>query len=90
VGFCRNQISKYQQGEYIMNTVLKSGRTTAEIQSLGAELVSLKKDGCEYIWNGDKTYWAGHAPVLFPICCAVNIFILAAANSIARGMPSNW
>jgi galactose mutarotase-like enzyme len=53
-----------------MDIQLKNGRAAVEIQSLGAELVSFQKDGYEYIWNGDKTYWAGHAPVLFPICCA--------------------
>lgn len=35
----------------------------------GAELNSItsKKDGTEYLWNGNKNYWGYHAPVLFPI-----------------------
>lgn len=33
----------------------------------GAMLNSLKKDGVEYLWQGDKAYWAGQAPVCFPI-----------------------
>lgn len=56
-----------------MNIVLRNNIATAEIRKLGAELVNFRRmdNGCEYIWNGDSRYWAGHAPVLFPIVCAV-------------------
>lgn len=47
---------------------LKSGAYEAKIASLGAELVSLKKDGRESIWYGTAPYWTSHAPILFPIC----------------------
>lgn len=42
---------------------------TIKINELGAELVSVidNKSGYEYMWQGDKRYWAGTAPVLFPI-----------------------
>lgn len=33
----------------------------------GAELVSLKCGGREYMWNGDSNYWGRIAPILFPI-----------------------
>ncbi|MCC8074158.1 MAG: aldose 1-epimerase family protein [Clostridiales bacterium] len=33
----------------------------------GAQLNSLKKSGYEYLWQGDSKYWAGQAPVCFPI-----------------------
>lgn len=35
----------------------------------GAELTSIrsKKDGTEYLWNGNPEYWNRHAPILFPI-----------------------
>lgn len=38
-------------------------------KSLGAELTSvvLKKDGTEYLWQGDPTIWADHAILQFPI-----------------------
>ena len=45
---------------------------TAKVDSLGAQLVSLK--GCgghEYLWVGDPEYWREHAPVLFPIVGAL-------------------
>lgn len=43
---------------------------TVKISDLGAELKSAvcKADGCEYLWQGDPTYWKGTAPWLFPIC----------------------
>jgi galactose mutarotase-like enzyme len=57
-----------------MKHVLKSKRFTAEIKQAGAELTSFKnmETGCEYLWTGDKNYWADHSPVLFPIVCAAN------------------
>ncbi len=48
---------------------LTNGIITAEVSEIGAELKSLRKDGCEYIWEGDPAIWAGTAPVLFPILC---------------------
>lgn len=44
----------------------------ATIESLGAELSSLRRldTGVDYLWGGDARFWAGHAPVLFPIVCA--------------------
>lgn len=38
----------------------------AEISSLGAELVSLKRGNNEYLWQGDPDFWAGQSPLLFP------------------------
>lgn len=53
------------EGEF----VLKNSFVSAHIRTKGAELVSLRGlgDGTEYIWQGDATYWAGQAPLLFPI-----------------------
>lgn len=57
-----------------MNKVLKNDLAVVQIKKLGAEVVSFKKkeDNCEYMWNGDEKYWSEHAPLLFPIVCAVN------------------
>lgn len=40
-----------------------------EVNSAGAELMSLKtrKDGLEFLWQGDPKYWKRRAPLLFPI-----------------------
>lgn len=51
------------------NITLKSGNTTAVIATKGAEMISFKDDhGREVIWQADPSVWAGHAPILFPIC----------------------
>lgn len=51
---------------------LKNKNFTAKVDSLGAQLVSLRgADGFEYLWTGDPHYWAGQAPVLFPIVGAL-------------------
>lgn len=47
---------------------LKNNILTACINSLGAELVSVKRGDCEYMWQKDPAFWDGCAPVLFPIC----------------------
>ena len=41
-----------------------------KVSSRGAELTSIKNkdNGVEYLWQGDEKYWAGQAPVMFPIC----------------------
>lgn len=42
---------------------------TAVVSSMGAELISVKKndDSREYMWDGDPQYWKRHSPVLFPL-----------------------
>ncbi|MBE5968037.1 MAG: aldose 1-epimerase family protein [Lachnospiraceae bacterium] len=52
-----------------MKYVLENEYLTVTFQSLGGALSSIQnKEGLEYLWQGDKTYWGGQAPVLFPIC----------------------
>lgn len=46
--------------------ILKHGPMTATIKTLGAELVSLTKNGRQYLWQGDAKYWNGQSPLLFP------------------------
>lgn len=42
-----------------------------EIANHGAELKSAVRDGFEYMWCADETYWARTSPVLFPIVGAL-------------------
>ncbi len=51
--------------------ILKNENLTAQISEIGAELKSLKKRGEEYIWQADPQVWAGSAPILFPMLCAL-------------------
>lgn len=39
----------------------------ASVDTAGAQLMSLKKDGGEYLWQRDPKWWPRCAPVLFPI-----------------------
>ena len=41
---------------------------TVTINDLGAEVFSIKKDGREYLYNGNPKYWDGRSPIMFPIC----------------------
>lgn len=50
-----------------MEFTLKNGKAEAKVCSKGAELVSFRKDGREYLWSADPAYWNRHAPILFPI-----------------------
>ena len=38
----------------------------------GAELRSIRKDGVEYLWQGDEAHWKRHAPLLFPFVGRLN------------------
>ena len=41
------------------------------VDTLGAELVSLSKEGYEYMWSADARFWGRTSPVLFPIVGAL-------------------
>lgn len=47
---------------------LKNSTISIMVDSLGAELKSLKKisTGTEYLWSGDPAFWPRTSPVLFP------------------------
>ena len=49
-----------------MEYCLDNGTLSVRVSSLGGELQSVKKDGKEYLWQGDPAYWDGKAPNLFP------------------------
>lgn len=47
---------------------IKNDYLAAKINEVGAELKSLVCNNTQYIWTGDERFWAGSAPLLFPIC----------------------
>lgn len=50
-----------------MQYQLKNEKITINVDSLGAELVSIvDNNGSEYLWCGDEKFWGRHSPVLFP------------------------
>ena len=46
---------------------ISNGSLTASIDTMGAQLMSLRKDESEYLWQGDANWWPRRAPILFPI-----------------------
>ena len=55
-----------------MNTELfrlENNRISIDVNPIGAELYSIKTkpDGQEWLWQGDKRYFAQRSPILFPV-----------------------
>jgi galactose mutarotase-like enzyme len=52
---------------------IQSDALRVTINPVGAELWSIfsTKTNREYLWQGDPAWWAGRAPVLFPILCGL-------------------
>ena len=46
---------------------ISSNSLTASIDTMGAQLMSLRKGESEYLWQGDSDWWPRRAPILFPI-----------------------
>ena len=46
---------------------ISNNNISIRVNSLGAELTSLKKNGTEFLWQSDKNVWPRYAPVLFPV-----------------------
>lgn len=65
-----------------MTVEIKSESIKVQCLLEGAMLHSLVKDGVEYLWQGDKKYWAGQAPVCFPITG-----VLSDSKAVAFGKP---
>lgn len=66
-----------------MQVQLKSDQLTAVIDSTGAELISLQKEGKELLW-GAGPEWNRHAPVLFPVIGRVTDDVI---HHEGRGYP---
>jgi galactose mutarotase-like enzyme len=54
-----------------MRTVLKNDILEVSIESKGAEIKSVVKDGKECMWHGDPKFWGRTSPVLFPFVGSV-------------------
>lgn len=47
---------------------LQNDILTVKVSDIGAEIHSVCREDCEYIWVGDVAFWSSHAPLLFPVC----------------------
>ncbi len=50
-----------------MNPTIENIFLKATFNLKGAELISLKSEDREYIWEGNSKFWGKHSPILFPI-----------------------
>ena len=61
----------YLYKKYRIMEILKNDILTVEVSNNGAELQSIRKNGVEYLWQGDPAFWGRRSPVLFPIVGSV-------------------
>jgi len=54
---------------------IESEKLKVTIDSFGAQLCSVKQGDKEWLWQNPSGNWAGHSPLLFPICGAVGCMI---------------
>lgn len=52
---------------------LQNGNLEIGVSEEGAELTSVRHKGIERLWQNENGGWAGHAPVLFPVCGACEV-----------------
>lgn len=62
-----------EQGEDMSDTyTIRNDELVVSASTLGGALTSVRASGgIEYLWQGDKRYWSGTAPILFPICGSI-------------------
>lgn len=70
------------KGRDMSRHTIRKGDLEATVESHGAQLVSLKRVGHEYLWQGDPAWWAGQAPILFPI-----VGVLRADKAVSEQGP---
>ena len=49
------------------------GNVSTTIDSMGAQMMSLKLGDAEYLWQGDERWWPRRSPVLFPIDISLSL-----------------
>lgn len=58
-----------------MQYTIDNERMSVTADSLGAELVHIRHNGKERLWQNENGSWSGHAPLLFPACgkCGITV-----------------
>lgn len=49
-----------------MLITIDNGTLSLTVDTLGAQMMSIKCHGTEYLWQGNPKYWGDRAPILFP------------------------
>lgn len=68
-----------------MNYTLSNGVLDVTISDMGAELISIVKDGKERLWQNPTGEWSGHAPLLFPVCGKFSVQV----DGVKYDLPSH-
>ncbi|MFI3238409.1 MAG: hypothetical protein R3Y47_10360 [Lachnospiraceae bacterium] len=50
-----------------MILTIKDEKLLVSVDTFGGEITSIYKNEKEYLWQGDKAFWGGQSPLLFPI-----------------------
>lgn len=58
-----------------MQYTIHNDRLSITIDTKGGELVSVRYQGAERLWQNDNGAWAGHAPLLFPHCGQFHVVV---------------
>ncbi len=58
-----------------MEYTLKNEKMSVTVNDKGAEVVSVVCEGKERLWQNPTGEWAGHAPLLFPVCGHVGMTV---------------
>ena len=62
-------------------STIKSKDLTVILKTLSGTFASVRDlSGREYLWQGDKAYWGGQAPVCFPVCGGLRDFKAVTLN----------
>lgn len=51
-----------------MQYTIKNNLLSLTVDDFGAEPISIRHGGKEWLWQNQTGDWSGHAPILFPIC----------------------
>lgn len=67
---------------------LKNNQMEVSFSTNGGTVTSIKDAaGLEYLWQGDKAYWTGQSPILFPICGSIRDDKATLKNGKTTAMP---
>ena len=58
-----------------MVVTINSDKLVVNIDTEGAQLLSVKSNGKERLWQNNNGSWTSHAPVLFPVCGKVTALV---------------
>ena len=67
-----------------MKYTVKNKTLSVTVDSYGAEMVSVEYNGKERLWQNATGEWAGHAPLLFPVCGHFGVTVDGVSYPISR------